>query len=57
MARRSSDSLDRYWAMYISSSGAVLKSAADITARSISDFERPANSIAIPSDSYIHGCG
>ena len=42
--------------MYINWSGVVLKSAADITARSISVFDRPANSIAMPSDSYIHDC-
>ena len=44
-------------AMYISSSADVLKSAADITARSISVFERPSSSIAMPSDSYIHDWG
>ena len=34
-----------------------LKSAADMTARSMSTFGRPSSSIAMPSDSYIHDCG
>ena len=30
---------------------------ADMIARSTSGFELPLSSMAIPSDSYIHGCG
>ena len=48
---------DRYRAISISSSGLVLKSHADMIARSISLLGRPASSSAMPSDSYIHGCG
>ena len=43
--------------MYINSSGVVLKSTADITTRSIWSFDRPSSCMAMPSDSYIHGCG
>ena len=48
---------DVYFAMYMSSSAEVLKSAADMTARSISVFDRPSSSMAMPSDSYIHDWG
>ena len=48
---------DRYRAISISSSGLVLKSHADMIARSMSALGRPPSSIAMPSDSYIHDCG
>ena len=48
---------DRYCAISINSSGVVLKSHADMIARSMSALGRPPSSMAMPSDSYIHGCG